>query len=60
MVYKREKIYKSIELTKAKYIIKKLMILYKSEKLESASFESRVLSDLANEQIIDKLNFIKI
>jgi len=46
---------KAIPLTKAKYLVKDLMIKYKNEKLEFESFESfdnRVLSKLSVEEIL--------
>lgn len=51
-------LYKSLPLTQAKYKVKNLMKLYKETKLESESFESfdsRVLSSLSNEQIVEMI-----
>ncbi len=51
-------LYKSVPLTKAKYLVKNLMTLYKNEKLENESFESfdtRVLADLSMDDILFKL-----
>lgn len=48
-------LYKSVPLTQAKYLVKELMLKYKSERLENESFEaydSRVLSYLSVDEIV--------
>lgn len=51
-------IYKTVPLTEAKFIVKKIMLMYKNERQDEESFESfdsRVLSMLESEQIVEKL-----
>ncbi|QOY50988.1 ferredoxin--nitrite reductase [Candidatus Sulfurimonas baltica] len=51
-------IYKSIPLIEAKYIVKKIMLMYKNERQSAESFEiyeSRVLSMLNNDEVIKKI-----
>lgn len=53
-------IYKSVPLTKAKYIVKEIMLMYKNKRLENESFEffyERELNDLSNEELIEKINY---
>lgn len=51
-------IYKAVPLTKAKFMVKKLLEIYRDEREAKESFEmfdSRVLSHLSNEEIVEKI-----
>jgi ferredoxin-nitrite reductase len=55
-------IFKSVILSEAKYIVKKIVELYKEERLDDESFESfdsRVLSSLSIDEVVEKINFNK-
>ena len=51
-------LYKAVPLTNAKYIVKNIMNMYKSEKELNESFEffyERKLKDIGNEELVSKI-----
>jgi ferredoxin-nitrite reductase len=54
-------IYKAVPLSEAKYLVKKIIVLYKEQRLEDESFErfdSRVLAHRSTDEIIEILDKI--